>query len=306
MGVHFVAAPLLDSRRSFTQRAGSFPWRGARSVVIALMAAAPALTWTLTVGPAEAQPRADESCPPPPLPTGQAAENRARKIFQYAVGIEATQPREAFDLYKCARRLSDRPVIALRLGTLAETLGDTDTALVALTNYLELAGADAPDADDIRKRLEALRETKRASEPGVVVSGTPIEDASLKKPVKADPAPATSSGGASTRTLAGLATAGAGVVVAGISGYLLYDARAKSEELAKTPPGRVFWDSPQGEGKLQTARGRQTLGIVGVSVGGALIVGGLVVWLTGSPPKQVEMTAGPLPGGFAAGTSVRF
>ena len=262
---------------------------------------------TLWSVPVSAQPKPEETCPAPPFPTGQAAENRARKIFQYAVGVEATSPREAFELYKCARKLSDRPVIALRLGTLGDTLGEVDTALVALTHYLELAGADAPDADEIKRKVEALRAKKRANDPSVVVDGTPLET----EPKKAPPPPPPKSEkaeGMRTRTIVGLATAGAGVIIGGVGGYLLYDARNKSEDLAKTPPGRVLWDGPQGEGKLDQAKSRQTLGIVGISAGGAIAITGLVLCLTGSagPPKNVELSAAPLPGGFVTATTLRF
>jgi hypothetical protein len=253
---------------------------------------------------ARAEPaKADETCPSPPYPTGQAAENRARKIFQRAVTLEAGSPREAFELYQCARKLSDKPVLALRLGTLGESLGETDIALAALASYLELAGADAPDAEEIRQRIAALREKKRAAEPSVEVTGTPIEESSPPPPDKPPPSRKTRG-----RTIAGLATLGAGAIVAGVGGYLLYDARTTSNELARTPPGRVYWDSPDGQGKLDHAKSRQTMGIVGVSLGGALAVTGVVLLLTGSsgPTKQVEVAAGPLRGGFSAGTTWHF
>ncbi len=272
-----------------------------------LLASAGALVGVLWADVAAAQPKPDETCPPPPLPTGQAAENRARKIFQYAVGIEATSPREAFELYKCARKLSDRPVIALRLGTLGDTLGETDTALVALTHYLELAGADAPDAEEIKRKVDALRAKKRAADPGVVVDGTPVEP-EPKKPPPPPPPPPEKPAGMRTRTVVGLVTTGVGVALGGVGGYLLYDARNKSEDLAKTPPGKVLWDSPQGEGKLDQAKLGQTLGIVGISAGGAIAITGIVLCLTGSPgpTKNVELSAAPLPGGFTTATTLHF
>jgi hypothetical protein len=271
-----------------------------RAVIVALGLGA---TWS---HPALAEPpKPDETCPAPPYPTGQAAENRARKIFQRAVTLEAGSPREAFELYQCARKLSDKPVLALRLGTLGESLGETDIALAALASYLELAGADAPDAEEIRKRIETLREKKRAAAPSVEVSGTPIEDPAASSTSAASPPPPVRS---PRRTIAGLATLGAGAIVAGVGGFLLYDARSTSNELAQTPPGRVYWDSPEGQGKLDQAKSRQTMGIVGVSLGGALAVTGVVLLLTGSPgpTKQVEVAAGPVRGGFAASTSWSF
>lgn len=248
-------------------------------------------------------PKPDETCPSPPFPTGQAAENRARKIFQRAVTLEAGSPREAFELYQCARKLSDKPVLALRLGTLGESLGETDVALAALSSYLELAGSDAPDAEEIRKRIEALRQKKRRETPSVEVTGTPIEE-----PPPSEKAAPSSTRRGRGRTVAGLVTLGAGAVVAGVGGYLLYDARAKSDALAQTPPGRVFWDSPDGQGKLDQAKSRQTVGIVGLSLGGALAVTGVVLLLTGSsgPTKQVEVAAGPVRGGFTAGGTLHF
>jgi hypothetical protein len=282
-----------------------------RAVRLSLSSWRPALCAAITLGAllatrhAAAEQRSDEACPTPPFPTGQAAENRARKIFQYAVSIETTRPRDAFELYKCARKLSDRPVIALRLGTLGETLGETDMALVALTHYLELAGADAPDADDIRRRLDALRAKKRAADPGVVVEGAPVTPES-KPAEKAAPDPRTNEA-LRTRTIVGIVGLAAGAVVAGAGGYLLYDARTRSEDLAKTPPGRVLWDSPDGQGKLDDARHRQTIGIVGLSVGGALVITGAVLCLTGgNASKNVEVSAGPARGGFVTQTTLRF
>jgi hypothetical protein len=100
-------------------------------------------------------------CPPVPK-DARAAEALSRAEFDRALELEPSDPREALAHFRCAQRAGDRPAIALQIGTVSERLGDEPGAITSFKHYLELAGADAPDADKMRAHIAELE--KRIAE----------------------------------------------------------------------------------------------------------------------------------------------
>jgi tetratricopeptide (TPR) repeat protein len=214
---------------------------------------------------------------------GEAARYElARDLFDEALTLEAADPEGALARLGCAMRLAERPAIALRMGTIAERLGDVAGAITAYERYLALAGEHAPDRAQLRVRIDALAR-RRAAAPAPPARAEPPagDDASLR--------------------LAGALVAGAGAVAALAGGALLVAARVRSEGVEDLAPGTTRWDSDAARGELETAETEQAAGITALTVGGVAVAVGVTLWIvaaSGEPAREALLLL-PFPGGAA-------
>lgn len=207
--------------------------------------------------------RADETCAPP-SGSAPADERRARALYDDAVEREAADPEGALARYRCAEALLDRPAIALRRGAVAERLGLVPEAIVAFERYLALAGADAPDATEMRAHVARLR-ARAAEEARPDAEPAPPR---AEAPRPAPPAQAISPAGV-VLTAAGSLAVAAGVV-------LLVVAKRESDDARAVPPGTP-WSSDDARGAYDAARRDQTIGIFALAGGAALAAVGVVL-----------------------------
>jgi hypothetical protein len=91
-------------------------------------------------------------------------ELEARSLFDEALRVERSDPQLAIEILSCARRLADKPSISLRIGTIAERLGNLELAVEGFERYLKLAGDLAPDREPMQKRIDGLREKLEESQ----------------------------------------------------------------------------------------------------------------------------------------------
>jgi hypothetical protein len=210
-------------------------------------------------------------------PSGEPSEDEesARKMFNDALALEASDPKDALERLRCAQRHADKPAIALRMGTIAERLRDRREAIAAFERYLALAGDSAPDREQLRERIVGLRrelERERA------------------KPAPAPaPAPQPTSQGDEGVFIAGWVVGSVGVGVAIAGAVLLAVAKDQSDSVAAIPPGTVAWDSDEARDTFEAAERHQALGIAGLVIGGALIAGGVVMTVLSRPRVSVAL-----------------
>lgn len=219
--------------------------------------------------------RAEEPCPEP---SGDASadEDSARRMFDSGLALEPSDPQGALVELHCAQKHADKPAIALRIGTIAERLGNRREAITAFEHYLELAGDSAPDRRQLSARIATLRGELEGER---------------SKPVKRDAPPIEE--GDQGIFVAGWVLTGAGLVLAIAGGVLLSVAKEQNDEVEALQPGTVAWDSDEARGTFEAAERNQALGIVGLAVGGAMMVGGVVMSVLSRPRVRAAVTTGP-------------
>lgn len=119
-----------------------------------------------------------------------------------------------------------------------------------------------------------------------------LEAVPVAAPSKAAPAAGTSSGGLQ-RGL-GLGLAGVGVVGAGLGAFFGLRAISKNDEADAHCP--IAGCDPQGLEAADSAKSAGTISTIAFAAGGALIVGGLLLFLTA--PKSTRATVGAIGPGF--------
>jgi hypothetical protein len=234
--------------------------------------AAGLLAAALGVGEAEA------TQPPDCTRSGSEEQRdaRARKLFEEAVALEATDARAALARLECADALVDRASVALRIGIVAEGLGLGPQAARGFERYLALAGDDAPDRGEIRRRIEALQGREPKPDAGPRAPG-PEEE--LPRP-------------------AGLIVAGVGAAVALAGGALLVAAKIHNDEVHEPKDPKPAWNGEEGSELLEQAELEQTLGIAGLVAGGVIVGAGFAIAFvplgggTGNGNAVVALTPG--------------
>jgi hypothetical protein len=224
--------------------------------------------------------RADAPFVCPEVPTEAAkAERFAHKLFDEAVELEELDPVNALARYRCAQKALERPAIALRIGTVEEHLGHPGEAADAYARYLALAGDQAPEREPLSRHIVALREEAHPAR-----------------------APSDRRDASGRRTVGVVALGvGAGLVVAG--GVLLGLAKVGSDDVHALGQGTTAWTSDEASGAYARARTEQTVGLLGLAVGGVAAAVGLVLVLRGHP---VGVSAGPTAHGATTRLSVAF
>lgn len=211
---------------------------------------------------------------PPPSDAPAKDEQQARSLFEQALRLEPGAPEQALELLQCADGLAPKPAVALRIGTIAERLGQRELAASAFQNYLNRAGDEAPDAAQIRTRIAELR---------AAPDGEPNETA-----------PAGTDDGA-PQVIAGWVLVGTGAALAVAGAVLLGVAKSTSDDVHDLAPGTTYWTDDEAQGKLETAQTEQSIGIVGLVSAGTLAALGAVLLATLPEPSPVAVsgTLGP-------------
>lgn len=230
----------------------------------------------LTVAPAV---RADRvECP---ADTGNAKEmeNKGRALFEEALRREASDPRTALEILSCVQRFADKPAVSLRLGIIAERLGNKKLAVTAFERYLALAGDAAPDRKEMQEHIDQLRRQVGVKEPPPP-----------RPEPKPEPAPRPADEVARSATPGWILT-GAGAAVMAVGGVLLLSAKKRNDDVHAIEPGTTYWNSARAKDELDTAKREQLLGTVGVVLGVATAAVGVwwVVDSSSGPAAQAQV-----------------
>lgn len=229
-----------------------------------------------------------------PIDTGnpREMEDKGRTLFDEALRREAADPRGALELLSCAQRIADKPAVSLRVGLIAERLGNKRLAAESYERYLALAGDAAPDRVALGRHIEKLRSAlaQAARVPRADPAPTPAPE---------PPAPERRS--SPTLGYIGVAV-GSVLMIGGV--VFVASAKSKSDDVHAIEPGTTFWNTTEARGEFDAAKRQQTLGIVTVATGA--VVTGLGVWLLLDDKRGVSATARVGPKSSAAALRVRF
>ncbi|MBI3205307.1 MAG: hypothetical protein IT377_34650 [Polyangiaceae bacterium] len=231
---------------------------------------------------------------PCPVDTGNPREMEAkgRAMFEEALRREPADPRGALEILSCAQRIADKPAVSLRVGLIAERLGNKRLAAESYERYLALAGDAAPDRVELTRHIQKLR-AELAKKP---VEPSPDPDPE-PPPTPPKPEPAASP------TLGWVTLAVGGALMIG-GGYFLWSAKSRNDHVHELEPGSTYWNSPEAQGEMDAAKREQTLGVVGLAAGA--VVTGLGAWLVLDQKRGVSATATVGPRSSAAAVRVRF
>lgn len=221
---------------------------------------------------------------------GQGSFNEA----DYATAI--TYWRDAY------RRDCTAHALLLNLARAYELKGDRAEAIASLETYLQRK-PDAPDADQIKRRIENLKAQQASSAPPPTPTATaPVPTSTV---VPTPPPPAPDNGHAHGRSALPLVIFGAGGAIAAVIGVVMIAGGSSKVSDAEAACGSRQCDpSHQAEiDKGNEGRSQETTGGILVGVGGAAIGVGIIWYLaSGSSGSSAQA-----PGAFAIAknTSIR-
>lgn len=229
-----------------------------------------------------------------PVDTGnpRQMEAKGRALFDEALRREPADPRGALEILSCVQRIADKPAVSLRVGLIAERLGNKRLAAESFERYLALAGDAAPDRAELTAHIDKLRSEIGAPTPGP--RPEPEPSPTPPPPVQKD---------APSPTLGYVTIAVGGALILG-GGLLLLSAKSRNDDVHALEPGTTYWNSPEAKGELDAAKREQTLGIVGVAAGA--LATGIGLWLVLDEKSGVTATAQVGPRASSAALRVRF
>jgi len=217
------------------------------------------------------------------------------------------------------RRDCSAHALLLNLARAYELKGDRPEAVNALETYLQRK-PDAPDADQIRRRIENLKSqmvpaTAPPAAPAAPASAAP--PSSAQPPTPPPPAPAASpaavpqpsSDATPSRSVAPLILAGGGGVLAVVGAVVLAGGIKKVNDVEKECPTHSCTNGTLAE-EGNAGRSQQVLGGALLGVGVAAAGGGLLWYLLSSPSGDTNSassqhaTARPMIGPGFAGISL--
>jgi hypothetical protein len=234
---------------------------------------------------------ADTKTPFPPCTTAPTESDRKAAQGAFAAGqgsfneadyaTAVTYWRDAY------RRDCTAHALLLNLGRAYELKSDRSEAVNALETYL-LRKPDAPDADQIRRRIDNLKSQMAAAAPPPVATAAPITVA--PPPVTTAPTSPESDKGHGPGATPFIVV-GVGGAIAIVGTALLLTGISKENEVAGKCPTRAGCGSLADEGN--SARTQEKIGGALLGVGGAAIAGGLI-WYLVSNKSGTAVAPGPL------------
>ena len=237
---------------------------------------------------------------------------KADKLFDEGQSdYKAGQFQQAIDLFKQAYELVHDPIYEFNIAQAYRKVFDCESAYDYYQRYLKDApGASntetvkrwltelQPCVDRARKDHEAAQRAEQDRQRDATTHPAPTPT-----PASA-PAPAPTDRGKVFR-IAGIATAGVGVVGLAVGiGYGVHSASLK-DELAKKCATSCDWNDPAIASLDQSGQHANTMTKVGYIGGGILVLAGAALYTYGM--LRVEhVTVAPAPGGGAVGASFSF
>jgi tetratricopeptide (TPR) repeat protein len=254
-----------------------------------------------------------------PLEEARALTSQA--TVEYNVG----RFQQALELYTKAYERLPKPALLFNIGQCHRLLGHYEQALFFYHGFLR-ERPDAPNRslveqhiDESQKALDGQRaaqqEAEKKAEASAVPAAAPVQPSPSLSPQPAAPAPQATSSGDTTQPMpsspvlriAGLATAGAGVVLIGAGVALGVHANSLSSELSQVSAQHGTWSSEY-QNDYDSGKSAATAATVLYIAGGAALAAGAVLTYIGWPKSHASVTASvaPTPGGAAFGLAGAF
>jgi tetratricopeptide (TPR) repeat protein len=257
-----------------------------------------------------------------PLEEARALTSKA--TVEYNVG----RFQQALELYTKAYERLPKPALLFNIGQCHRLLGHYEQALFFYHGYLR----EQPEASNHALAEQHIEESQRALDAQRAAQAQ--QDAQRQASQASAPSPASSpaarptAGSAPSATsaaasaspetttpshvspamrIAGLATAGVGVLLVGTGVAFGVHANSLSREVAQVATQHGTWTS-QYQSDYDSGKSSATAATVLYIVGGTAIAAGAVLTWFGWPKSQPPVSAGlaPLPGGATLGMSGRF
>lgn len=198
-------------------------------------------------------------------PAVSSEEQEARTVFEAGqLAYDDARYDDALESFRRAHALSGRAQLLYNIGLCLDYLSRRREAIEAFESYLA-AEPDAPNRRNVEARIRRARELLAREEEERASSG--------------------SGGGASSGSgvdeVVPLVVLGVGAAVAIAGGVLLGVGSADVGSIQSTPSGTRQWTDVESD--LSRAQALQIAGGIGLGVGIAATVAGLVLWLARGP-----------------------
>ncbi|HEY1693497.1 MAG TPA: hypothetical protein VGG39_15120 [Polyangiaceae bacterium] len=241
----------------------------------------------------------------PAVAHAQAPLEQAKALVQRAtIEYEVGHFQQALDLYGKAYELLPRPELLFDLGQCHRMLKDHERAVFFFQGYLR-EKPDAPNralvekllaesqeqlaaqrrADAGRAETERAEADRRAAEQAAATQAPSVGPAPLQPPLPREPPPPAAE--RPVLRVAGLASAGAGIVLVGTAAYLGLHAASLSSEVARVSSQHGTWNSAY-QSDYRSGRTDAGAATVLYVVGGAAIAAGAVLTYLGWPRRSAE------------------
>ncbi len=261
---------------------------------------------------------------PPCLAADPALEEARALTGQATVEYNVGRFQQALDLYTKAYERYSKPALLFNIGQCHRLLGHYEQALFFYHGYLR-EQPDAPNRalaeqhiDEAQRALDAQRAAQeaesrrqaqaaeRASETSAA-SASPMAPATLATPAQTTSGPSSApSHGSPVLRIAGLATAGVGVVLLGTGVGVGLHANSLANELTQVSSQHGTW-SAQYQSDYDSGRSAATAANVLYVLGAtAIVTGAVLTWLGWPKAETVTTAVAPLPGGASVGFAGRF
>jgi tetratricopeptide (TPR) repeat protein len=258
----------------------------------------------------------------PSLAADAALEEAKALVSKATVEYNVGRFEQSLELYTKAYERYQKPALLFNIGQCHRLLGHYERALFFYHGFLR-EQPDSPNralaerhieesqrALDAQRAAEAAESQRRASQvpsPAPVASAPPTTAA----PQPSVPAPVTPAEPSETHPpavlrIAGLATAGAGVILLGTGVALGLHAASLSNELTQVSAAHGMW-SAQYQSDYDSGKSAASAANVLYVLGSVAIAGGAVLtWLGWPKAAPVGAAIAPLPGGASGSIVGRF
>ncbi|HEY5925491.1 MAG TPA: tetratricopeptide repeat protein [Kofleriaceae bacterium] len=231
-----------------------------------------------------------------PAAAGPTAVEQAKARFKQGKAYQDVgQYERAAAEYKAAYELDRRPEMLFNVAQAYRLAAKKQDALDYFKRYLDAQPSGA-GADEARKHVAALtmelEEEKRAQQ------AQPVEPPPVEKPLPVEPPPPVATvetRNSPTLRIAGLATAGAGVIALAVGVKFGLDARADADAISNKDMSA--WTA-EDKARFENGEAANRNMAIAYGVGGALVIGGAVMYFVGSR-TQVTPVVAPQSAGLA-------
>jgi tetratricopeptide (TPR) repeat protein len=255
--------------------------------------------------------------------TPSLADDQAKAKQLYDEGLRHYQVAEytqAIDSWKQAYLISKKPLLLFNIGQAYRLSGDCAHAMTFYDNYTD-AEPNPSNQDELDQAIAACKNAKPAAtttNPALTTTTTttpttdtkpvetkPVETKPVETPVKVEPppppAPAPSGGHRGVAMIVGIG----GVVLEGGAVFFALQGKSKADDVQKYVMQANVFDAKAKALQADGERANKLAWGLGIA-GGAAIIAGAVLYLTGGSGDEHGVAIVPTPEGAQVGWSTTF
>jgi tetratricopeptide (TPR) repeat protein len=252
--------------------------------------------------------------------TPSVADDKAKAKQLYDEGLRHYQLAEytqAIDAWKQAYMISKKPLLLFNIGQAYRLSGDCTHAMTFYENYTD-AAANPTNQDELDQAVAACKNAKppaNDTNPTTItttdtkpVEPKPVETKPVETPVKAEPPPpsplpAPAATGGHRRL--GLFIGVGGVVLEGGAVFFALQSKSKADDVQNYVMQSNVFDAHAKSLESDGQRDNKLAWGFGIA-GGAAIIAGAVLYLTGGSSEEHGVAIVPTPDGARVGWSTTF